>query len=377
MPRLQGEEIYFRNPMVPYKEYKRIIYEPGRVTRIKLNRPRYMNAQSHAMFGELEDAFDHSSDNPECHVIVLSGEGRCYSGGDDAMGLTPESAPCLVTDETPEELIKRLGSERAVWHQYNIEHDYYIHYWFHQKLPRTPMPTVSMVHGWCIYGGMHTATAMDVVFASEDALFKGGGGGGRHMSAMGPHKALEIAYENRFITAREAMELGIVNRVFPNREILEKETLAFAERVANEVPATLRRTKQSVLQTLDCMGYRAAYDVNMLPSADMWRQEAIGGHAMRYEGRGMARSPVGLYNLAAKLISEGKEVPEHVRAALERAAKRDDRGAWQRAVHQEWRESERLKRADTDASKWDERMAKEGIIDIKERIKEQLASLKK
>ena len=110
--RFETEERFFHNPMKPYKEYKRIIYEPGEVTRIKLNRPRYLNACSHALLAELEDAFDRAADNPECRVIVLSGEGRCFSSGDDNTGLTPESAPCLVTDETPEELIKRFG---ATW----------------------------------------------------------------------------------------------------------------------------------------------------------------------------------------------------------------------------------------------------------------------
>ena len=145
MPRMATEERFFRNPMVPYKEYKRIKYEPGRVTRIKLNRPRYLNAQSHAMFGELEDAYDRACENTECHVIVVSGEGRCFSCGDDANGLTPESAPCLVTDETAQQLIERFGSERALWHQYNIEHDYYISWWLHQELPRNPKPTIAIV----------------------------------------------------------------------------------------------------------------------------------------------------------------------------------------------------------------------------------------
>ena len=69
------EDRYFRNPMWPYTEYRGIIYEPGKVARIKMNRPRYLNAQSHAMFGELEDAYDRASEDPECHVIVISGEG--------------------------------------------------------------------------------------------------------------------------------------------------------------------------------------------------------------------------------------------------------------------------------------------------------------
>ena len=123
---IDSEGRFFRNFMWPYDEYRGIIYEPGKVARIKLNRARYLNAQSHAMFGELEDAYDRASDDPEVKVIVTSGEGRCFSAGDDTNGLTPESAPCLVTYETREELLERFDSESALWHEYNIEHDYYV-----------------------------------------------------------------------------------------------------------------------------------------------------------------------------------------------------------------------------------------------------------
>ncbi|MDP7085185.1 MAG: enoyl-CoA hydratase-related protein [Dehalococcoidia bacterium] len=375
MPRMATEERFFRNPMVPYKEYKRIKYEPGRVTRIKLNRPRYLNAQSHAMFGELEDAYDRACENTECHVIVVSGEGRCFSCGDDANGLTPESAPCLVTDETAQQLIERFGSERALWHQYNIEHDYYISWWLHQKLPRTPKPTIAMVHSYCIYGAFAHATGLDIIFASEDALFLGGLG--KATWDLGSRKALELAYENRFMTAREALENGSINRVFPDHETLERETLAFAERLASEVPTHLQRIKQAYLQTLDCQGYTAAYEANRTPSAQIWRNLAADGNAMRYEGKGMARTPAALFALATKLESEGAEVPTNVIEALARAAARDDKAAWQKALHQEWRAPERLARADADAKAWGEKKARAGGKDTKEMIEELLEKLRK
>ena len=375
MPHFPTEERFFRNPMVPYQEYKRIKYEPGKVVRIKMARPRYLNAQSHAMFGELEDAYDRACQDPQCRVIVVSGEGRCFSCGDDTNGLTPESAPCLVTDETAPQLIERFGTERTLWHQYNIEHDYYVSWWLHQKLPRTPKPTIGMVHSYCIYGAFLHATGLDVIFASEDALFLGSSSRGDW--DLGPRKTLELAYENRFMTAREALENGLINRVFPDFETLERETLAYAERVAGEVPTHLRRVKQAYLQTLDSQGYTAAYEANRTPYAQYWRDLAVDGHAMRYQGRGMARTPVALFALATKLVSEGEEVPTLLLEALARAAARDDKAAWQRALHQEWREPARLARADADAKAWEEKMAKEGEKDIKEKIEELLESLNK
>jgi enoyl-CoA hydratase len=366
------EDRFFRNPMWPYTEYRGIIYEPGKVARIKLNRPRYLNAQSHAMFGELEDAYDRASEDPECHVIVISGEGRCWSSGDDANGLTPESAPCLVTYETRDELLERYDSESALWHAYNIEHDYYITWWMPQKLLRVPKPTIAMVHGYCMYGAFAHAVNCDIIFASEDAMFLGGGASGRSGWDLGPRKGLELAYENRYMPAEEAYEYRLVNRVFPDREILERETLAFANRVANEVPSALKRIKAGYLNTLDHQGYRAAFDSTRSPFNDTWRTWAKDGQPHRFEGRGIARTPVSYYNLTQKLLGEGKEVPEHIIEALQRAVVRDDKGAWEKALHQEGREPERVARADAAAKAWEERLAREGKRDIKDLISDLL-----
>ena len=128
---------------------------------------------------------------------------------------------------------------------------------------------------------------------------------------------------------------------------------------------------------MDFQGFTEVANAVRISHAETWRRMAAQGHAMRYEGRGMARTPVALTNLKEKLESEGKEVPEHVLRALARAAARDDRGAWQRALHQSWRDPERLKRADADVKRWDERAEKLGIKNIKDRIKEDLAKSNK
>lgn len=342
------EERYFRNPMLPYKKYQRITYQPGKVARIILNRPRYLNALSHALWGELEDALDRACDDSECRVIVISGAGRCFSAGDDTIGLSPEGAPCLVTDETPEELIRRFGSEEAVWHQYNIEHDYYP-LGYASRLWHIPKPTIAMVHGYCIFAAFMLATSMDLIFASEDALFLPTGTT-RTFWDLGPRKVLELAYEHRFLTAREAFEYHMVSRIYPTPEILEKETLAFANRVANHVPASLRRTKGAFLRVMDMRGLTESYEATRTASWQLWRQWAEDGHPERYEGKGIARTPVALANLRAKLESEGAKVPQHVLAALARAAARDDKATWQKALSQSWRDSSRVKRAQAHAS---------------------------
>ncbi len=356
--RLLTEERQFRRPKLNPNNYQRIIYDPGLVSRIILNRPRYLNASSHAMLAEIDDAFDRASDDAECHAIVLSGNGSSFCAGDDVIGLSPEGAPTLWDGAArpPAQLIEQYGSESAVWHQYNIEHDYFIGWPFLSKIRQCPKPTVAMVQGYVVFMGYMMSQACDIVFASEDALFLGAGGV-KGLWSMGPHKLMELAFEHRFMTAVEALENRVVNRVYPDRETLERESLAFAYHVADQNPDSIRRNKESILTMEDMLGYTTVNVVQRSPYAGLWRTWAQQGHRMRYEGRGIARTPVALANLAAKLQGEGKPVPAHVQAAIARAASRDDKGKWQKALHQDWRSKERTIRTDESAAAYESHIA--------------------
>jgi len=343
--------------------YKRLIYDPGLVTRIIMNRPRYLNTTSHAHIAELEDAFDRAAEDDNCNVIVLSGAGTCFCSGDDNTGLTPESAPTLIDgddtapgdyNQTVRNLIAEYGSENAVWNEFNIEHDYLVGWWQFNKLRTHPKPTIAMVHGWCIFFGFGLSTTTDLCFASEDALMLGPNADGTSILNVGKRKALEFAYEHRVATARELHELGHVNRIYPDYETLETETMAFAYRVAYESPIVLRNAKEGYLNTMDAFGLGMAHDMNQNPFKITWRNDAIQGHRMRYEGKGRARTPVALRNLRAKMIAEGTEVPPSVRAAIARADARDDKATWQRALHQPWRAADRVARTDVSAKNYEE-----------------------
>ena len=72
---------------------------------------------------------------------------------------------------TREQLIEKLGSEKAAGAYWEDQHNYYA---FEMKLKKwrdIPKPTIAMVHGWCVYGAVFSAAAMDIIFASEDAMF--------------------------------------------------------------------------------------------------------------------------------------------------------------------------------------------------------------
>ncbi|MHB8577789.1 MAG: enoyl-CoA hydratase-related protein [Dehalococcoidia bacterium] len=222
-------------------EYRHILYQPGAVARIILNRPRYRNAQSARMNEELDDAFRNAGRDPEIRVIILSGAGTSFCAGHD-IG-TAEELEDPNRWMAPEDRLGRYVRQREQYVEATL------------RWRNVPKPTIAMIHGYCIFGGWIFAAAMDLVFAAGDALFLPSNL--QYFSApwdVGPKKAKEILFEGRFLRAREAMELGFVNRVYAP-EHLERETLVYAERVAARGPATGRMTKFMVNNALDMMGY--------------------------------------------------------------------------------------------------------------------------
>lgn len=228
-------------------EYKHIIYQPGKVTRIILNRPRYHNAQSTLMREEMDGAFARAAEDDATGCIVLSGSGDHFSSGHDVG--TKEEADDRTSRNIPQDRYHRYDTVRASCLENSL------------RWRNNPKPTIAMVHGYCIFGGWIFAAAMDLIFASEDALFLPS-----HVQYftvpwdIGYRRAKEILFEHRFLTAWEALEYGMVNRVYPTREELEKETLAYAGRVADNWlrdPMRVRTAKFSVNHMMDQMGYTA------------------------------------------------------------------------------------------------------------------------
>jgi enoyl-CoA hydratase len=114
------------------------------------------------------------------------------------------------------------------------------------------------VQGYCIFGGFLIASCMDIIIASDDARFLPS-----HLQFhtapwdLGVRNAKRILFENRFIPAQEAFELGLVSEIAP-RERLEAAVMAQAERWAANSLLELRMLKQSINLAQDAMGYRLA-----------------------------------------------------------------------------------------------------------------------
>jgi enoyl-CoA hydratase len=245
---------------------------------LTLNRPKYRNAQSWRLLDALDAAFDRAMADAEVRAVVVRGAGEHFSSGHD-----------LGTQEQQEQQAARGIPDRGLRNYENFRKlnlDYTL------KWRSLPKPTIAMVHGYCIFGGWMIAAAMDVVFASPDARFLAGLV--EYFSApwdIHPRKAKELIFESRFIDAEEARELGFVNRVYP-REELERETLAYARRVAENGRALVRMSKLAINKAQDVQGFSAAMESAF---ADFLVLFHTGG-----DGRGEGERRLGAVDLALR-----------------------------------------------------------------------------
>ncbi|NMN97003.1 enoyl-CoA hydratase [Antrihabitans stalactiti] len=240
-----------------------VTYETrGKVALITLNRPDYRNAQNSVMTYALDAAFDRAVQDADVSVIVLAGNGKHFSAGHD-IG-TPgrdhhvhyENKAVMWWDH-----VDRPGGDQ----RYAREMEVYLG--MCRRWRELPKPTIAMVQGACIAGGLMLAWVCDMIVASDDAFFSDpvvrmgipGVEYFAHPWVLGPRAAKEILFTGDRFSAQRAYEWGMVNRVVP-RDDLEAETFAIAERIAAMPQFGLALTKKAVNQCEDQMGMRNGMD---------------------------------------------------------------------------------------------------------------------
>jgi enoyl-CoA hydratase len=226
-------------------EYKQILYEKNdKIAWVKLNRPRYLNAQSHILLDEMDHAFHLATEDKDVRVIILAGEGDHFSSGHD-LG-TPE--------EKADEI--RQGYVDGPAGVYNKFEKIFQKYGFRWR--ELPKATIAMVHGYCIFGGCEIAASMDMVVAADDTKFLPSFVEFFTLPwEIGVRKTKELLFRNRFVSPEKALELGFINHVVP-RDKLKEETLKIANEIAETDPFMIRMMKLSINEAEDAMGYRVA-----------------------------------------------------------------------------------------------------------------------
>lgn len=220
--------------------FETILYETkGPLALISLNRPQKLNAISADMVADLNRAMDLADADKAVKVIILQGEGRCFSAGFDLNS----------DDETDAEISRTLTNDFSL----------IMRFWDSEK------PTVAAVHTYCLGGAMEMAVACDITIAADGCRFgapevKFGSG----IVALilpwliGPKKAKEMLLtgDDR-VTSQQAEAWGLVNQVVPESELRAKaEEIALS--IAGNDQLAVRLTKIAINRSYEISGMRKA-----------------------------------------------------------------------------------------------------------------------
>ncbi len=239
-----------------------VLYERrGATAVVTLNRPRYRNAQNSAMLYALDKAFHRAAMDDDVRVIVLGAAGPSFSAGHD-MGSPGRDLDVSYERVTmwPDHVGKPSIESRLV-------REAEVYFELCRCWRDLPKPTIAMVQGACIAGGLMLAWVCDLIIAADDAFFadpavQQGGAGVEwfaHAFQMAPRFAKEFLFLAERIPAQRAYELGMVNRVVPLAD-LEKVTLELADRIAAMPPFGLRVAKRNVNFAEDAQGLRESIE---------------------------------------------------------------------------------------------------------------------
>jgi enoyl-CoA hydratase len=187
-----------------------------RIARVTINRPKVLNALNEATVREIRAAFASLRDDPNVGVVILTGSGeKAFVAGADINELA-------VMTPLQGEASSKLGQATL------------------REIELLGKPVIAAINGFALGGGCELALACHMRFASENArlglpevglgIIPGYGGTQRLPRIVGLGHALELITTARIIDAPEALRIGLVNRVFPQAELLPA-----CEKVAGEI----------------------------------------------------------------------------------------------------------------------------------------------
>lgn len=267
--------------------YETIVCDTPReaVARITLNRPQAMNAYSHRMTEELQAAIAGFRDDDGLRALMITGAGgRAFCTGGDISGSAPEHSSKVRTAPMGHGREMRDGMQAVVL-----------------ALRRLDKPSVALVRGYAVAGGLALALACDLRIAAASAklgdtsnkvgLLPDEGGAWLFPHAMGLDRALKMTLLHEIYDAATAERLGLVTEVAPD-DVAEDRALALCESLAAKAPLAVRLTKMMMAKAIETSLESSLVDAQMAvmisnPSADV--REGIAAfrekRAPKFEGR--------------------------------------------------------------------------------------------
>lgn len=205
----------------------------GRVGLITLNRPQALNALNAELLTELLEALTVFDSYPALGAVVITGSARAFAAGADIKAMAEASSAEMRANGFVE---------------------------LFAELRKIKKPLIAAVSGFALGGGCELAMSCDLIVASETARFgqpevtlgviPGAGGTQRLTRAVGKTIAMEMVLNNRLLSAAEALQFGLVNRVVPVERFLD-ESLALAAEIASRAPLAVAAAKEAINQAFE------------------------------------------------------------------------------------------------------------------------------
>lgn len=216
------------------------VEQKGHVAVVTIDHMKAMNALSTDMYAQLEEAFDEVAKMEDAYCVVLTGSSTVNKKGKTVNSFVAGADISEMSTLTAEEG-KFFGnnSNRVCW-----------------KIENFKRPVIAAINGFCLGGGCELAMSCDIRLASENALFgqpevglgitPGCGGTQRLARIVGLGKAKEMLYTARGnYTAQQALEMGLVNYVYPLENLMD-EAMKLAEEIAAQAPIAVSLVKEAV-----------------------------------------------------------------------------------------------------------------------------------
>ncbi len=216
----------------------------GRVLTVTMNRPERMNALHPAANAELAEVFDGFVADDELWVAIITGAGdRAFSAGNDLKFQAEEGGSAV---QQPATGFAGLTSRFDNW-----------------------KPVIAAVNGVAMGGGFEIALACDLIVASDNAVFALpeprvglaalAGGVHRLPRQIGLKRAMGMLLTGRRVSAAEGLELGFVNEVVPQADLMAAAR-GWADQIVECAPLSVRGSKQAAMQGLETGGLEAAME---------------------------------------------------------------------------------------------------------------------
>ncbi|NPU66832.1 enoyl-CoA hydratase [Bradyrhizobium sp. 83012] len=221
----------------PFADGKILLTVDDRIGIVTFNNPDKRNAMSLEMWEGLGQALVALRDDPDIRVVVLAGAGdRAFVSGADIS----QFEQSRHNAEASEAYARKSTAQRALLADY-------------------PKPTIACIRGFCLGGGLQIAMLTDMRFASEDSQFGipaarlgiayGYDGLRNLVSLVGPSQARLLLYTGMRIDAREALRIGLVDRMMGTDELLPA-TLDIAHTIAGNAPLAIQAAKITIAEVL-------------------------------------------------------------------------------------------------------------------------------